>query len=256
MDEPTREQAFVTALVTEHFVQGSARAATITESNGRAAIYLSAVSSGLVAFGFLAQGARRLDPFVAAVLPALFILGVFTFVRLVQTSIESAVLTLKIQRIRGYFAAWSPRPNSSSTPPAPTMPSRVGPGHQRQPGLPSGDAVHRGRHDRRGQQHPRRCRAGPAGRQARTPWICERPDGRRGRHGDPVWAAPAVRVPTGRPNGWVVATVVGRRPRPPSNAPGRGRESAGLSRIEPAARTVELPELALVGKRPGTDPNA
>jgi len=46
MDEPTRQQAFVTALVTEHFVQGSARAATITESNGRAAIYLSAVSSG------------------------------------------------------------------------------------------------------------------------------------------------------------------------------------------------------------------
>jgi hypothetical protein len=56
MDEPTRQQAFVTALVTEHFVQASARAATITESNGRAAIYLSAVSSGLVAFGFLAQG--------------------------------------------------------------------------------------------------------------------------------------------------------------------------------------------------------
>jgi hypothetical protein len=42
MDEQTRQQAFVTALVTEHFVQGSARAATITESNGRAAIYLSA----------------------------------------------------------------------------------------------------------------------------------------------------------------------------------------------------------------------
>jgi hypothetical protein len=55
MDEQARQQAFVTALVTEHFVQASARAATITESNGRAAIYLSAVSSGLVAFGFLAQ---------------------------------------------------------------------------------------------------------------------------------------------------------------------------------------------------------
>ena len=108
MDEPTRQQAFVTALVTEHFVQASARAATITESNGRAAIYLSAVSSGLVAFGFLAQGTRQLDPFVAAVLPALFILGVFTFVRLVQTSIESAVLSLQIQRIRGYYRTLVP----------------------------------------------------------------------------------------------------------------------------------------------------
>ena len=47
------------ALVTEHFVLGSARSATITEANGRAAIYLSVVSSGLVAFGFFAQGSRR-----------------------------------------------------------------------------------------------------------------------------------------------------------------------------------------------------
>jgi len=124
MDEHARQQAFVTALVTEHFVQASARAATITESNGRAAIYLSAVSSGLVAFGFLAQGPGPLDPFVAAVLPALFILGIFTFIRLVQTSIEAAVLSLQIQRIRGYYRTLVPRPNSSSTPPVPTMPSR------------------------------------------------------------------------------------------------------------------------------------
>lgn len=108
MDEHARQQAFVTALVTEHFVQASARAATITESNGRAAIYLSAVSSGLVAFGFLAQGPGRLDPFVAAVLPALFILGIFTFIRLVQTSIEAAVLSLQIQRIRGYYRTLVP----------------------------------------------------------------------------------------------------------------------------------------------------
>jgi hypothetical protein len=98
----------MSALVTEHFVMGSARAATITEANGRAAIYLSAVSSGLVAFGFLAQGTRHVDLFVAAVLPALLILGAFTFVRLVQNSIESAVLTKQIQRIRGYYRTLVP----------------------------------------------------------------------------------------------------------------------------------------------------
>src|SRR4029450_11504710 len=111
------QQAFVTALVTEHFVQASARAATITESNGRAAIYLSAVSSGLVAFGFLAQGAGRLDPLVAAVLPALFILGIFTFVRLVQTSIEAAVLSVQIQRIRGYYRTLVPEAQQFFDPP-------------------------------------------------------------------------------------------------------------------------------------------
>jgi hypothetical protein len=112
MDEPARQQAVVTALVTEHFVQAGARAATITESNGRAAIYLSAVSSGLVAFGFLAQGAGRLDPLVAAVLPALFILGIFTFVRLVQTSIEAAAC--RSSGSAATIGPWSPRPNSSS----------------------------------------------------------------------------------------------------------------------------------------------
>ena len=54
MEQQAREQAFITALVTEHFVLQSARSATIGEANGRASIYLSAVSSALVAFGFLA----------------------------------------------------------------------------------------------------------------------------------------------------------------------------------------------------------
>jgi len=108
MDEQAREQAFMSALVIEHFVVGSARAATITEANGRAAIYLSSVTSGLVAFGFLAQGTRHLDLFLAAVLPALLILGAFTFVRLVQNSIENAVLTKQIQHIRGYYRTLVP----------------------------------------------------------------------------------------------------------------------------------------------------
>jgi hypothetical protein len=66
MEQQAREQAFITALVTEHFVLQSARSATIGEANGRAAIFLSAVSSALVAFGFLAQVATGLEPFVAA----------------------------------------------------------------------------------------------------------------------------------------------------------------------------------------------
>jgi hypothetical protein len=63
MDEQARQQAFVSALVTEHFVAQSARSTTIAEANGRTAIYLTSLSSALVAFGFVAQVARRLDPF-------------------------------------------------------------------------------------------------------------------------------------------------------------------------------------------------
>jgi hypothetical protein len=108
MDEQARQQAFVSALVTERFVLQSARSTTVTEANGRAAIYLTSVSSALVAFGFVAQVANQLDPFMAAVLPALFVLGVFTFIRLVENSIENLVFLEQIQRIRGYYAGLVP----------------------------------------------------------------------------------------------------------------------------------------------------
>jgi len=108
MEQQAREQAFITALVTEHFALQSARSATIGEANGRAAIYLSAVSSALVAFGFLAQVVTRLDLFVAAVLPALFILGEFTYVRLVANAIENLLALQQIQRIHGYYRGLVP----------------------------------------------------------------------------------------------------------------------------------------------------
>jgi hypothetical protein len=45
------------ALVTEHFVLQSARSATVSEAVGRMAVYLTCVSSSLVAFGFFAAAA-------------------------------------------------------------------------------------------------------------------------------------------------------------------------------------------------------
>jgi hypothetical protein len=127
MDEQTRQQAFVSALVTEHFVQQSARSTTVAEANGRAAIYLTSVSSALVALGFIAQVASRLDPFVATVLPALFVLGEFTFIRLVETSIENLVALEQIQRIRRYYAGLVPEAAPFLTP-GPPLGSPAGAG--------------------------------------------------------------------------------------------------------------------------------
>lgn len=42
---------FMSALVTEHFVLQGTSSSTISESGGRVSIYLSALSSGLVAIG-------------------------------------------------------------------------------------------------------------------------------------------------------------------------------------------------------------
>jgi hypothetical protein len=66
MDEhPQPGQAFMSALVTEHFVLQSARSTTTSEAVGRSAVCLTCVSSSLVAFGFFAAATHRLAPLLA-----------------------------------------------------------------------------------------------------------------------------------------------------------------------------------------------
>jgi hypothetical protein len=108
MEQQAREQAFISALTTEQFVLQAARSANVGEMIGRATVYMGAVSSSLIAFGFLAQVAPRLDPFVAAVLPALFLLGEFTFAALLRNTLENLVLLRQMQRIRGYYRTLVP----------------------------------------------------------------------------------------------------------------------------------------------------
>ena len=64
--------------------------------------------NSLIAFGFLAQVVTHLDPFVAAVLPAVFLLGEFTFAALVRNTLENLVLLGQMQRIRGYYRTLVP----------------------------------------------------------------------------------------------------------------------------------------------------
>ena len=47
--------AVVTFVTTEHFISQGARSATITEAKGRASVFLSAVSGGLIALGISAR---------------------------------------------------------------------------------------------------------------------------------------------------------------------------------------------------------
>jgi hypothetical protein len=88
MDEKARQEAFMSALVTEHFVLQTGANATVSEAGTRASLYILALSSSLVAMGF-ASGLREVFvPFVATILPAVFLLGLFTVVRLVDAAIE------------------------------------------------------------------------------------------------------------------------------------------------------------------------
>ena len=117
MDQQTREQFFINAVVTEHFVLQSARGAMIGEMVGRGSIYLGTVSSSLNAFGFIAQSELRLAPFVAAVLPALFVLGELTFVALLRDSFQNIEFLRRIQKIRGYYRGLLPEAEEFFDPP-------------------------------------------------------------------------------------------------------------------------------------------
>jgi hypothetical protein len=95
--------AFISALTTEHYVLQSAISANTSEVGTRASLYLFSLSSSLVALGFAARSPELFTPFVAIVLPALFILGVFTAVRLVDSNLEGMLYLHGIARIRGYY---------------------------------------------------------------------------------------------------------------------------------------------------------
>ena len=65
-------------------------------------------SSTLIALGFVSRDRSAFIPFAAAVLPSLLILGEFTFVRLVETSIEDLRYLYAIQQIRNYYRSLVP----------------------------------------------------------------------------------------------------------------------------------------------------
>jgi hypothetical protein len=99
--------ALLSALVTEHFALQSASSSTIGESGSRASIYLASLSSGLVAIGFSSRSPETLLVLAATVLPTVFLLGWFTVVRLVDTTIASVVAQQRIERIRRYYGGLS-----------------------------------------------------------------------------------------------------------------------------------------------------
>jgi hypothetical protein len=51
MDQQAREQAFISALATEHFVLQAARSAIVGDQVGRVTIYIGAVSGALIPLG-------------------------------------------------------------------------------------------------------------------------------------------------------------------------------------------------------------
>lgn len=111
--DPTGEPsaAAISFITTEHFTLQGARAATISESTGRASMFLGSVSAGLVALGLIAAAQNTGKAFNVVGLVLLFTLtfvGVVTFERALQCGIEDLGYAHRIARLRAYYFEQSP----------------------------------------------------------------------------------------------------------------------------------------------------
>ena len=105
------QPAAVAFVTTEHFTLQGARASTISESIGRASMFLASLSGGLVALGLLATATHVGAAFYACglvVLPTLAVLGLVTFQRTLQSGIEDYGYARRIARLRAYYFDTAP----------------------------------------------------------------------------------------------------------------------------------------------------
>jgi hypothetical protein len=103
--------AAVSFVTTEHFTLQGARSNTIAESIGRATMFLTSVSGGLVALGLVATATHIGAAFYAfglVLLPTLTFVGLVTFERAMQAGVEDYVYAVRIARLRAYYFDQAP----------------------------------------------------------------------------------------------------------------------------------------------------
>jgi len=109
--EPRASPSAASFATTEHFALQSARAATIAESTGRATMFLTSASGGLIALGLVATAAGVGTAFYAfglVLLPTLAFVGVVTFERALQIGLEDYQLTRRIALLHEYYLREAP----------------------------------------------------------------------------------------------------------------------------------------------------
>jgi hypothetical protein len=101
----------VSIMTTEHYNLQTGRAMTISETNGRASLFVGAVSSGLIALALVAQLSRLSAAFFVfglIVLPTLLFMGLITFQRVVQSGLADVTYARGINRIRHLYLEYAP----------------------------------------------------------------------------------------------------------------------------------------------------
>lgn len=104
-------QTRLQVLGTVHQALQTARGTTIFESSGRATLFLTTVSSSLVALAFIGQATNlgaTFYLFAYVLLAAMIFIGVVTFERLVQTGVEDMIWARGIGRILHFYVEQDP----------------------------------------------------------------------------------------------------------------------------------------------------
>ena len=113
MEQLTDQQQdqMLQCLTTEHTALQTARSATTFDSNGRVTLFLSTVSSAIVALAFIGQVSEvgaAFFLFGLVLFPFLLFLGIITFARTLQSSIEDNLYARGINRIRHFYVELVP----------------------------------------------------------------------------------------------------------------------------------------------------
>ena len=119
MEQPNNEQLsvelspqLVTIMTTEHYNLQTGRAMTISEANGRSSLFVGAVSSGLIALAFVGQISTLgavFYVFSLVVIPTLFLMGLITFERVLQSGLADFIYARGINRIRHLYLEYAPQ---------------------------------------------------------------------------------------------------------------------------------------------------
>src|SRR5205823_8448776 len=114
-DEPSLPELSsqqVTIMTTEHYNLQMGRAMTVADTNGRCTLLIGAVSGALIAIAFTGQVSSMGTAFFVfslVLLPSLFLMGLITFERVLQSGIEDLTYARGITRIRRLYLESAPQ---------------------------------------------------------------------------------------------------------------------------------------------------
>ena len=109
---PELSSQIVTIITTEHYNLQTGRSMTVADANGRSTLFIGAVSGALIAIAFTGQVSRMGTAFFVfslVLLPSLFLMGLITFERVLQSGIEDLTYARGIARIRHLYLEYAPQ---------------------------------------------------------------------------------------------------------------------------------------------------